>query len=442
MACLTEAAYDIAKGDEGAGLTRGALLLRDTLVFLALLLITVVLFGVTYFLFRSFESHREDLAHDWAARGQAALQHGQPATAVSSLRAALSYDPDDHANQLLLAEALAASGRTEEANNYFLNLWSARPGDGFINLQLARLARRRGETQQAIEYYRAAIYGDWQGDGLERRRDVRLELAAYFAQGDDISAARTELLILAGNAPDNAPLDLLIGDKLMGIGDPADAMTYYSRALAANPHSYTALAKAGMAAYGMNNFETAHTLLSRAERQKSEAPEARTPQARTPEARTPEARTPQAPQTPETRAPQLAAQVSTLAHNADRLLELSVSRELPAAERARHIRSAAAIAQARLNNCIAQATPPGAPAALPTLTARWKASVSSASMAHLTTDATEQDTVAQLIFDTEMQTAAVCRPPGPSDDDLLLLLARNAHDTAAAATAAAGGATP
>ena len=132
-------------------LTRRGLILHDALAFLALLATSVALFGVTLFLFRSFEQHRADLAVRWAERGRIALQQGKPDAAVTALRTALSYAPDERANQLLLAQALAKAGHTEEATNYFLNLWDARPGDGFINLQLARLARQKGDYREATD---------------------------------------------------------------------------------------------------------------------------------------------------------------------------------------------------------------------------------------------------------------------------------------------------
>jgi cytochrome c-type biogenesis protein CcmH/NrfG len=95
--------------------TRRALALHDGVTFLTLLLMSAALFGVTLFLFRSFESHREDLAKDLADRGRAQLQAGQPAPAVVSFRGALSYAPDDYQTQLLLAQALAESGETDQA---------------------------------------------------------------------------------------------------------------------------------------------------------------------------------------------------------------------------------------------------------------------------------------------------------------------------------------
>ena len=119
------------------------LILRDALTFLSLTLITAVLFAITLFLFRSFASHREELAQRWSARGQEAMSSGHPDQAIVALRTALSYAPGERSYELLLAQALGDAGHTEESYNYFLGLWETQPGDGFTNLRLARLAVRR-----------------------------------------------------------------------------------------------------------------------------------------------------------------------------------------------------------------------------------------------------------------------------------------------------------
>src|SRR5580698_11531230 len=164
---------------EDASSAKRRLILRDTLTFLSLTLITVVLFAITLFLFRTFATHREELAKRWSARGQEAISSGYPEQAVVALRTALSYTPGERAYELLLAQALGDAGHTEEAYNYFLGLWETQPGDGFINLRLARLAAKKNDMQAAINYYRASIYGTWEGDGVVRRREVRLELARF-----------------------------------------------------------------------------------------------------------------------------------------------------------------------------------------------------------------------------------------------------------------------
>jgi tetratricopeptide (TPR) repeat protein len=148
------------------------LILRDALTFLSLTLITAVLFAVTLFLFHTFATHRQELAQRWAARGQAAIASGRPDQAIVALRGALSYAPGERSYELLLAQALGDAGHTEEAYNYFLGLWEAQPGDGFINLRLARLAAKKNDMQAAINYYRAAIYGTWEGDGVVGRGAV------------------------------------------------------------------------------------------------------------------------------------------------------------------------------------------------------------------------------------------------------------------------------
>ena len=84
------------------------LILRDALTFLTLILVTVLLFAVTLFLFRSFTAHREELAKRWSARGREAIASGRPDQAIVALRTALSYAPGEPSYELLLAQALGA----------------------------------------------------------------------------------------------------------------------------------------------------------------------------------------------------------------------------------------------------------------------------------------------------------------------------------------------
>ena len=412
--------------------TRRALLLRDSVTFLTLGFAALVLYAITFFLFRSFEAHREELSRRWSERGRAALSDGHPAQAITSLRAALSYGPDDPDSQLLLAQALAGAGHTEEATNYFLNLWEAKPGDGFMNLQLARLARKRGETQQATDYYRAAIYGGWQSNGLDARRAVRLELADYLISLHDLMAARAELLISAGNTPDSALSDRLLGDKLVTAGDLPDALTLFNRAVADDSHGRLSLATAGRTAFALGDFRLAEHLLRRAldaKPQPSESAMSRGGEGLSSE------------------------DIEKLAHDASRLLELSLSRDLPANVRAQHLTLASRIAQSRLSACVAQLTPasptalespapqpgslqPSAPAVpvvaqadpLLDLRARWKAATTASTLRVMATDGATQDSLTQLIADTEQQASVSCG--APTGDDALLLRVAQAAATA------------
>ncbi len=388
--------------------TRNRLILHDALAFLTLIAITIALFAVTLFLFRSFEAHRAELATRWASRGLIALQANDPVHAIAAYRTALAYAPDSRDNELMLAQSLARAGHTEEAYTYFLGLWESRPGDGFINLQLARLAATRRDTQAAINFYRASIYGTWEGDAIPRRREGRLELARYLIAQHDPAGARAELLIAGGNAPDTAESDLTLAALLEQAAAPQDALGYDQKALARDPKNLAALTAAGRLTFAAADYRAAHRLLERAAREDPRN-----------------------------------AQTAVLLAQADSLLQLATPDSLPPAERVRRILAERTIARQRLADCTAAAIP----AALQPLVTRWASPEATASRKALLDDLELQAATIRLINDTELATdpedqhpagqhaaspssasqqATTCPTPTPTDT-LLLLLAKSAH---------------
>lgn len=208
---------------------RRRLIVQDSLSLLSLVLITIGIGVLTYFFHHSFAEHRSVLEERWYERGQTAMAGGHPAEAVEDFRSALSFSSTNTAYQMSLAQALAASGRTEEAAAYFATLHNAEPGDGFLNLQLARLAVRRGNPQQAIEYYQDALNGLWRGQGTERRLQIRLELAQYFISLGRPLEAQGQLLASEGNSLDNPAALFQIANLLRQADDPTDALITYQR---------------------------------------------------------------------------------------------------------------------------------------------------------------------------------------------------------------------
>jgi tetratricopeptide (TPR) repeat protein len=373
------------------------LILRDALTFLSLTLITAVLFAVTLFLFHTFATHRQELAQRWAARGQAAIASGRPDQAIVALRGALSYAPGERSYELLLAQALGDAGHTEEAYNYFLGLWEAQPGDGFINLRLARLAAKKNDMQAAINYYRAAIYGTWEGDGVVRRREVRLELSRYLIAHHDSSSARTELLIAGGNAPDDVGLALALAQRLEQASAPYDALNYYQKVLAREPNNQQALEAAGRLEFGFGDFEEAHHLLERAKHERD------------------------ATASNQAWSPSMQAMLDT----SKQVLSLAPSKKLPATERATRILRARELAKRRFDSCNAQVSAAsGISSTLQTLGARWLSKEATVNRAALLKDMGEQDAVMKLVYDTETQTSQICGAP-TGDDALLLMLAKS-----------------
>ncbi len=380
--------------------SKRTLIVHDGLAFVSLVAVSFALFAVTWFLFRSFESHRVDLAVRWAQRGRTALQQDRPEEAVAALRTALSYAPDNEPDQLLLAQALARAGHTEEAANYFLNLWDVRPGDGFINLQLARLARQKGERKDAVEYYRASVFGSWEGDGVIRRRAVRLELVTLLIEMQQFAQAKDELFVIASNAPADEQLNIRIASGFAAIGDFTDALNFDEKALTAEPRNLEALERAGQLANRLGDFPRSEHLLERALAQKPPQSEA--------------------------------ALLQTQLQNARRVQELNLTRDQPAQQREDHILLASKIAQARLQSCSQQ--PSSSPAApqLKQLTDAWTAATQGgrAHVRDLLENAAAQDKWTALILQTEQATAQACGSPA-GDDALLLTLATSASTTSA-----------
>lgn len=365
------------------------LMLRDSFIFMSLIVITIVLFFATYFLFRSFQTHRAELAKRWAGRGAVAFQANHPKEAIQFYRTALSYAAGEQSYELMLAEALGQAGQTEESYNYFVGLWDARPGDGFINLQLARLMAKKQDVTSAINFYRASIDGTWEGDGVERRREVRLELARYMIAHHQLEQARTDLLIAAGNGPNTPELEITFASLLEQAGASLDALSLYQKALAEQPRNLGALTRAGHLAYAMGNYALAGELLERAVLEQPGNQEN-----------------------------------NTLLREAKRILELQPAVNLSMREQIARILEAREIARKRFTDCVASLGDKQTNA-LQDLQNRWTAQdkVGRSLLLH---DPDQQRTTLQLIRDTEIDTSQLCGVP-TGDDALLLLLARSSQ---------------
>jgi Tfp pilus assembly protein PilF len=249
------------------------IIIRDTAALLTLLAVTVLLFTATVFLFRAFSDLRARLSQRWLNRGEAALRSGHPAAAVEDLRSALAYSPGQRTIEIELAEALAAAGRIQEATSYFNTLWEAEPGSGIINLQLARLSSQQNDPGGALQHYHASIYGNWEGDGSVRRREVRLELVEYLISLHRFEQARNELLIAAGNAPDSPDIKLQIAGLMEKAGDAANASQIYKAMLQHGPPNLAALEGAGRTAFALGYFAQARDYIEKALAHPAEANE-------------------------------------------------------------------------------------------------------------------------------------------------------------------------
>jgi tetratricopeptide (TPR) repeat protein len=417
---------------------RRRLILADTLALVTLFAITALLAVLTNYLYQSYASHQVELANRWLDRGVQAMRDGKPQAAIDALSSALAFAPSDRNTEIKLAEALASAGRIQEATVYFNALLESQQGSGLINLQLARLAARQDNVNQAIDDYQRAIYGNWEGDGYVRRRDVRFELSDYLIAHHLLDRARSELLVASGNAPaDDISIQLEIARKMEQAQDPSDALHLYKTILHRHPSLREALEGAGRTAFQLSRYLEARRYLGRA----LEGPGVeQEPRASLEESRDD-------------------------LDEATRLLLLYPSSRLSPSERGARILTDRKVAMARLAQCTqnrpqtpATANSAAAPAAGPSksnplqslesrfarhptgpsqnqaaapppvdplqsLTERWKQLPAKLSLRELENDPDLAQTQIQLIYDTEMITQQVCGAP-TGDDALLLKIAQ------------------
>jgi tetratricopeptide (TPR) repeat protein len=241
---------------------RRRLIFADSLALITLFAITALLAVSTNYLYQSYASHQVKLADRWLQRGEQAMRDGKPQAAIDALSSALAFDPNQRNTQIKLAQALASAGRIQEATVYFNSLLESQQGSGVINLQLARLAVRQGDETQALDDYQRAIYGNWEGDGYVRRREVRFEMIKYLIERQQLDRARSELLVASGNAPeDDISVQLEIARLMELAQDPADALHLYKTILRRHPSLREALEGAGSSAFQMGRYlEAKHYL--------------------------------------------------------------------------------------------------------------------------------------------------------------------------------------
>jgi tetratricopeptide (TPR) repeat protein len=419
---------------------RRRLIFADTLALVTLFAITALLAVMTNYLYQSYASHQVQLANRWLERGEQAMRDGKPQAAIDALSSALAFAPSDRNTQIKLAEALASAGRIQEATVYFNALLESQQGSGVINLQLAQLAARQGNVNQAIEDYQKAIYGNWEGDGYVRRRDVRFELINFLIDHQLLDRARSELLVASGNAPqDDISVQLDIARMMERAQAPSDALHLYRTILHRHPSLREALEGAGRTAFQIGRYLEAKKYLTRA------------------------LEGPGVDQEPKA----VLDQNRDRLNEATRLLLLYPSSRLSPYERNARILNDRKLAMARLAECTrdrpptpansaaASAPPPAvatkgsnplqsltsrftsrptAPAPnqaaapppidpLQSLAERWKRLPAKVSLTALENDPDLAQTQIQLIYDTEMVTQEVCGPPA-GDDALLLKIAQ------------------
>ena len=365
--------------------------LRQEPVILALLSgLAVIFFVAVTALSHLYQAQQEFLGNRWFMRGTTDLKQRHFDAAVMEFRSALLYSRDSYAYRLNLAESLIGLKRTGEAYAYFINLWDREPENGLVNLELARIAAQKGETEPALRYYHNAIYATWPGDEQVQRRETRLELIGYLLNINAKAHAQAELIALAANLEDDPSQQARVGDLFVQTQDYEHALAEYRLSLKAQPHDPAALAGAGLAAFQLGRYNIAERYL-------------------------------QAAVSANPNDAQSAARLKTAAL----IMQMDpFQRQISVAQRDRIVLEAFAAAGQRLESCSAAGAAKGPatiPVAQPALSEEWAKMKPQITEPGLRRDPDLVNTAMELVFSIERQTSNACGAASETDAALLLI---------------------
>ena len=320
-----------------------------------------------------------------------------PATsdAIAAFRAALTCEPSDSQYQLSLARALRDSNdprRLDEAESYLLALWQRTPQDAAVNLALARVAAHRSSIEDATRYYHNAMYGVWNSNPDANRTKARIELIQFLLKKGAPDKAESELLALATSLPSDPAAHLEAAQLFEQAQDYAGALAQYEEVLRFDPGNAIALTGAGKSAYHSGNYATAQRYLRAAVNADPQNANAR-----------------------------------ELLATTDLILRANpFLRHISDAERNRRITAAFDQAEKRLEECAQQkdidldpATITASP--LSSLQERWTTTKPDLARLRLPAETDLPDSIMDVVFQIEQQSAAICGPPQGLDLALLLI---------------------
>jgi tetratricopeptide (TPR) repeat protein len=214
------------------------------------------------------------LADTWFAQGEASFQAGDAQSALIDYRNAMVFSPGNAKFQFHLAQALAAVGRGDEGRSYLLALLSESPGSGEVNLALARIATRKGLTSEAIRYYHAAIYGEWENDPIAMRWQVRRELSEYLLDRGEAQQAVPEIIALADNTPaDDTARRKIVANLLIRAKLWPRALDGFRSLVSANNQDPDALLGAAVSAFELGQYDLALDYFGRLPQPERDAPD-------------------------------------------------------------------------------------------------------------------------------------------------------------------------
>jgi tetratricopeptide (TPR) repeat protein len=201
--------------------------------------------------------------------GRVLLAHGDARSAIGAGERAIEAAPNDPEAHHGLAQAYLQAGRldaAQEQEQRALELKGGTYPEALVGL--GDIALRRGNTQEAVQRYNAALE---QNPALTA---ASIGLGRAHAAEGRWSVAQAHFQNAAARDPNSAEAQLWLGEALIRQNNASDAITAYSRAIALKPdyaEAYFGLAQAQLAA---GQAAAAQASLDQALRQRPAYPEA------------------------------------------------------------------------------------------------------------------------------------------------------------------------
>jgi tetratricopeptide (TPR) repeat protein len=173
-------------------------------------------------------------AQAWLVQGLDYVELGQLPEAITSLRRALELNPESGTARLALGDALARSGRMQEAVREYENQTERTPSlpDAWYKLGLAYAQLATQVAQDLAQKDPASIIGQ------------QLKAEELFDKGDTLDTAGT-LFALLRRAPDQPQAQAELGMVLFHLGYPKAAEDHFRKELSQDPNC--PLARLGLA---------------------------------------------------------------------------------------------------------------------------------------------------------------------------------------------------
>ena len=136
-----------------------------------------------------------------------------------------------------------------------MELRTADPTNGPLNLMLARIAGADGRNNEAIDDYHRAIFGYWPENAGESRVSAQLELIGNLDRNGQSKQSLAALLGLADEVPDSdIATRRKVADMLLEHGSPEHSAELYRTILASHPHDARARQGLGEAEFASGDF--------------------------------------------------------------------------------------------------------------------------------------------------------------------------------------------